>query len=69
MLFAKICKLTDRLCGLFYSDKRLNIQKKRGEIMYIIVSVIAGFALGTAIFAVQDVTKLKRRVEKLEEKS
>lgn len=37
--------------------------------MYIIVSVIAGFALGTAIFAVQEVTKLKRRVEKPEEKA
>lgn len=35
--------------------------------MYIIVSVIAGFALGTAIFAVQETTKLKRRVRKLEE--
>lgn len=37
--------------------------------MYIIVSVIAGFALGTAIFAVHEVTKLKRRVEKPEEKA
>ena len=37
--------------------------------MYIIVSVIAGFALGLAIFAVQEVIKLKRRVEKPEEKA
>lgn len=37
--------------------------------MYIIVSVIAGFALGTAIFAVQEVTKLKRRVEEFEVKA